>query len=502
MLQHMKIFINNSIRKLIILCTALGILTFTSCGDDFLNISPQGSITEALFPQTEADALLSVNAVYGTLHNWSYWYGGFPITDILSDDARKGSNPGDAARLELFENYTFTSTSADIFPYYGALYKSIKSANVVIEKVPPIEMDEALKSRYIAEAKFLRALFYFNLVRSFGDVPKVVTTTPEFSLPRSPKIEIYNEIIIPHLLEAISNLPEKTEYSAPDLGRATRGAAKLLLAKVYLYRADYANALIYTTEIINSGLYVLEADFEMAFSVAGQYGMESIFEVGSRPFESSELGGNQYANTQGVRGDPNKGWGFNRPSVDLINSFEAGDERKDATIIFLGETIDGVFIVGDISTNDVTYTDDTMTDTLEIETYNQKIWTPGTTTVEQWGYNIRLLRYAEVLLIAAEAANETGNTGDALIYINLIRERAGLLPSLAAGQDAIRAEIRKQRRSEFAMEGERFFDLIRTGTASDVLGPLGFISGKHELLPIPQSEIDLSGGTITQNPGW
>ena len=110
----------------------------------------------------------------------------------------------------------------------------------------------------------------------------------------------------------------------------------------------------------------------------------------------------------------------------------------------MGETIDGVFIAGDISTNDVTYVDETMTDTLEIETYNQKIWTPGSTTVDQWGYNIRLMRYAEVLLIAAEAANETGNTGDALTYINFIRERAGLLPSLAAGQDAIRTEIRKQ----------------------------------------------------------
>ena len=498
----MKKMIYNSRRNFILICTTCAIFTFSACGDDFLNIAPQGSLTEALFPQTEADALLAVNAVYGSLHNWSYWYGGFPITDILSDDARKGSNPGDAARLELFDNYTFTSTSADIFPYYGAVYKSIKSANVVIEKVPPIEMDEELKSRYIAEAKFLRALFYFNLVRSFGDVPKVLTTTPEFNLARSPKTEIYNEIIIPDLLEAISALPEKTEYSASDLGRATKGAAKLLLAKVYLYRADYANALIYTTEIINSGLYALENDFSMAFSVAGQYGMESIFEVGSRPFESADLGGNQYANTQGVRGDPNKGWGFNRPSIDLINSFEAGDERKDATVIFLGETIDGVFIAGDISTNDVTYVDETMTDTLEIETYNQKIWTPGSTTVDQWGYNIRLMRYAEVLLIAAEAANETGNTGDALTYINFIRERAGLLPSLAAGQDAIRTEIRKQRRSEFAMEGERYFDLIRTGSASEVLGPLGFVSGKHELFPIPQSEIDLSGGTLTQNPGW
>ncbi|MBC8047101.1 MAG: RagB/SusD family nutrient uptake outer membrane protein [Fimbriimonadaceae bacterium] len=478
-------------------------ITISSCKKDFLDVSPQGSLTEALFPQTEADAFLAINAVYGSLHNWSYWSGGFPILDIMSDDARKGSNPGDAGRLNLVDNFTFTPTLTDIFPWYSALYQSVKSANVVIERIPPIEMDETLKTRYIAEAKFLRAMFYFNLVRAWGDVPKVTTVVADPDLPRSPKMEIYNEIIIPDLLEAINNLPEKNDYNSDDLGRATKGAAKTLLAKVYLYLKDYENASLYALEVINSAQYILESDFSNAFSLTGQFGIESIFEVGARPFEEGPLlGGNQFANTQGVRGVPNKGWGFNRPSLSLINSFAADDIRKDATIIFLGETIDGVFIQGDVATNDITYTDDSETDTLEIECYNQKVWVPGETTVSEWGYNIRVLRYAEVLLIAAEALNENGNSGDALFYLNQIRTRAGLIDFTEAEQTLLRNEIIDQRRFEFAMEGERFYDLVRTGKAPEILGPLGFIEGKNELFPIPQSEIDLSGGAITQNPGW
>lgn len=493
---------NQNIMKISTACLLLFFCCFSSCKKDFLDVSPQGSITEALFPQTAADATLAINAAYGSMLDWSYWYGGFPITEIMSDNARKGSNPGDAARLNLFDNFTFTATSSDIFPWYGAMYKSVKSANVVIEKIEPIEMDESLKSRYIAEAKYLRAMFYFQLVRSFGDVPKVINTTPEASLPRSPKDEIYNEIIIPDLLDAIAVLPEKSDYASSDLGRATKGAAKSLLAKVYLYRKDYTNAALYAGEVISSAQYTLDPDYAHTFSLAGQFGTESVFEVGARPFEEGAAnGGNQYANTQGVRGVPNKGWGFNRPSLDLMNAYEAGDLRKDATIVFLGETIDGVTIEGDVATNDITY-DAGGTDTLEIECYNQKVWVPGTTTVDEWGYNIRVLRYAEVLLIAAEALNENGSSSEALGYLNLVRERAGLIDFTDMDQAHLRDEIINQRRFELAMEGERYYDLVRTGKAPEVLGPLGFTSGKHELLPIPQSEIDLSGGVLTQNPGW
>ncbi|HUM47739.1 MAG TPA: RagB/SusD family nutrient uptake outer membrane protein, partial [Chitinophagales bacterium] len=235
---------------------------------------------------------------------------------------------------------------------------------------------------------------------------------------------------------------------------------------------------------------------------------ESVFEIGAIEFEGTENGGNQYANTQGVRGTPNRGWGFNRPSINLRDSFEPQDPRMEATIIFLGEIIDGVTILGDGSTPDITYTDATNTVIKEIECYNQKVWIPGISTSEQWGHNRRLLRYAEVLLIAAEALNENGQPADALIYLNQVRARArqgnnSILPDITeTNKDALRDLIIKERRSELALEGVRFWDLVRTGKAAQVLGPLGFQSNKNELLPIPETEIDISQGTLDQNPGW
>jgi len=216
--------------------------------------------------------------------------------------------------------------------------------------------------------------------------------------------------------------------------------------------------------------------------------------------------GDQYANTQGVRGSPNRGWGFNRPTLDLRYSFEEGDPRLDATIIDLGEVLDGVEIKGDGSTPDETR--DEENNLIEVECYNQKVWTPGNNTMTQFGHNRRLMRYADVLLMAAEALNENNKPGQALEYLNLVRERArqgnsAILPDITeTGKDALRDLIFKERRSELAMEGIRFWDLVRSGKAPAVLGPLGFIQGKHELLPIPQTEIDISQGTLTQNPNW
>jgi starch-binding outer membrane protein, SusD/RagB family len=470
-----------------------------SCNKEFLDVKPQGNLTSALFPQTAPDALLAVNAVYGSMHDWNIYSGGYPIADIMSDDAEKGSNPGDQAHLDLYKTYKITPTIEELPRWYAALYKGIKYANVVTEKVSVIDMDVALRTRYIAEARFFRAMFYFNLVRAFGDVPKVINLEAERKLTRSPKQEIYNEIIIPDLEYAIVNLPGKNGYSSGDVGRASKGAAQSLLAKVYLYLGDYIKTEQYAMDVVNSNDYALMPQFTDAFSVAGQYGSESIFEVGAREFEETIQGGNQYANTQGVRGAPNKGWGFNRPSVNLADFFETGDTRKAGTIISLGDVIDGITITGDISTPDITYADPPVNSIIkEKETYNRKVWTPGTTTATEWGYNVRVIRYAEVLLIASEALVRNGKAGQALTYINAIRQRAGL----SALTTLVLDDVYKERRAEMAMEGDRFYDLIRTGQAAQYLGPLGFVIGKNELFPIPQSEIDLSEGALTQNPGW
>jgi hypothetical protein len=360
-------------------------------------------------------------------------------------------------------------------------------------------MDATLKNRFLGEARFLRALFYFDLVRAFGDLPKITQSSPPLRVPRSPKEEIYTELIIPDLLFAIDNLPEKNQYADVDAGRATKGAAKSLLAKVYMFRNDFVNTEKYALEVIATGQYDLEPDFSDAFSLEGQFGIESVFELGAEP----NSGGSQFANTQGVRGTPNRGWGFNRPSVELINFFEPNDIRRDATVIFLGETIDGILILGDSGTPDVTYADPPANTIIkEIETYNQKVWVPGTTTLEQFGFNKRVIRYADVLLMAAEALNENSKTADALVHLNRVRVRAGLDPIEETDQNVVREMIADERRAELAMEGNRFWDLVRTGKAESVLGPKGFITGKHELFPIPQSERDLSEGTLSQNPNW
>ncbi len=470
-----------------------------ACMDDFLNQKPQGEQTEEVFLKSEQEAVLATTAIYNIFLDWNYHSGGYPILDIMSDDANKGSNPGDGGGIELFNKFQFTPSAGDISRWYSALYKGVRRSNIVLTEVPSISMDEVLKTRLLGEAHFLRAVFYFDLVRAFGDLPKVTEPSPPRKLARSPKQEIYNELIIPDLLSAIENLPEKSDYETTDAGRATKGAAKSLLAKVYIFQNDFINAEKYALEVIASGQYDLELEFSDAFSLEGQFGTESVFEIGAEP----NSGASQFANTQGVRGIPNRGWGFNRPSVELIDFFETDDIRKDATVVFLGETIDGVLIVGDSFTPNITYSNPpTNTIIKEIETYNQKIWVPGTETIEEFGYNKRILRYAEVLLLAAEALNENGKTLEALVPLNKVRERAGLLPLNDTEKNILRQKIADERRAELAMEGNRFWDLVRTGKAADVLAPWGFVAGKHELFPIPQSEIDLSEGTLEQNLNW
>jgi hypothetical protein len=479
-------------------------LFITSGCEDFLQKDPQGELTQEEFPVSQSDALLATNAVYSTIREWAYHSGGYPILDIMSDDSHKGSNPNDQLpTVGPYDKFTHTPTQDGLDRWWSTLYEGIKRTNVVITKVPPIQMDTVLRNRYVAEAKFLRGLFYFDLVRAWGGVPMITSLNPPLKVVRSTKEEIY-DLIISDLLYATKNLGEKSDLVSGDIGRATKGAARSLLAKVYLFQGDFFNTEKYALEVINSDEYELEAVFADANSKLGEHGMESIFEVGALEVEGS--GGNQYANTQGVRGSPNRGWGFNRPSLDLRNSFEQGDPRLDATIIDLGETLDGVLILGDGTTPDETK--DAFGNVIEFECYNQKVWYPGTNTITQWGHNRRLIRYADVLLMAAEALNENNKPDDALMYLNQVRERAregnnSILPDITeTNKDALRDIILNERRHELALEGHRFWDLVRTGKAQLILGHLGFVTGKHELLPIPQNEIDISQGTLTPNPNW
>ncbi len=491
--------------KYIILATALVSLSFSGC-KKFLEKDPQGLLTQQVFPTTPSDALLATNACYEAVREWAYNSGGYPILDIMSDDARKGSNPGDQSNnVGAYDYFAINTTQDGLDRWWSALYVGVKYTNVVIEKVPAITMDNSLKNRYLAEARFHRGLIYFDFVRAWGGVPLVTTTTPAMKLTRSSADEVYS-LIISDLQFAAENLPLRSEYQGADRGRATKGAAQSLLARIYLFRHDFVNAEKYAMEVINSMQYGLEPVFTNANGIAGQNGIESVYEIGAVQVEGTENGGNQYANTQGVRGNPNRGWGFNRPSIDLRNSFETGDPRYRGTVINLGDTIDNVVIVGDVGTPDVTK--DAQGNIIEIECYNRKVWIPGSDVPTQWGHHRRLIRYADVLLMASEALNENNKPAEALTYLNMVRARArqgnnAILPDITVtGQAALRDIIFNERRHELAMEGWRFWDLVRTGRAAQVLGPLGFIPGKHELLPIPQSEVDISKGYLAQNPNY
>lgn len=492
-------------RSGVFITLTFSLLILAGC-EDFLAVPLQGELTQENFPTTEGDALLATNAVYNIMRRETFNTGLFPILDIMSDDARKGSNPDDAAAtVGAYEDFTHIPTEGNISRWWNTLYEGIRRANIVIEKVPSIPMDEGLKRRYLGEASFLRALFYFDLVRAWGGVPKVVDAAPPVSMPRASKEEIYS-LIEADLLFAIEALPERSVYSSNDLGRATKGAAKSLLAKAYLFQSDFINAEKYALEVIHSGQYDLMPDFTDANSKAGEFGQESVFEVGAIGEENIQNGGNQYANVQGVRGTPNRGWGFNRPSIGLMDAFEAGDPRMDKTIIFLGEELDGITIIGDGATPDETK--DENGNLIEIESYNQKVWTPGNDVPSAFGHNRRIIRYTDVLLMAAEALNENNKAGEALTHLNRVRERAregngSILPAISeTNKAALRSLILKERRVELALEGHRFWDLVRTGKAATVLEPLGFQAGKHELLPIPQSEMDLTQNKWQQNPFW
>lgn len=490
-------------KKIIFILIVFSFSVLVGC-EDFLEINPQGQLTQEAFPANQADALLATNAAYASLRSWNYHSGGFPILDIMSDDGHKGSNPNDQLNtVGPYDNFTHTPTQDGLDRWWASLYQGIKRANVVIEKVPEIAMDTDLRNRYIGEARFLRGLYYFDLARAWGGVPLVTSTVAPLKLPRA-SLEDVNDLIEQDLLFAVSHLPEKSAYSANDLGRASKGAAKAFLARFYLYKGDFPNAEKYALEVIQSNEYDLEANFEDANGKNGEHGVESVFEIGAMEIEGNV--GNQYANTQGVRGTPNRGWGFNRPSLNLRYAFEENDPRLKLTIIDINDVIDGILILGDGTTPNETF--DEQGNLIEVECYNRKVWIPGTSTNTQFGHNRRLIRFSDVLLMASEALNENNKPGEALVHLNRVRERArhgnnDILPDVTiTDKDQLRDLILFERRVELALEGHRFWDLVRTGKAPQLLGPLGFLQGQHEVLPIPQNEIDISQGSLSQNTNW
>lgn len=478
----------------------LALLLFAGSCTDVLDRTPQGEFTLDNFFQTEEQAVQSVNAIYNQLRTWQVHVFSFiGMTDIVSDDSNKGSFPSDGFFLQEVEDFEHTPANIAPSTVWEGYYTGVFRANLAIARIPEVpEMDEVLRARLIAEAQLLRGYFYFNLVRWFGDVPLITEPFPEdFAIPRSSKEEVYARIIA-DLEAAAAVLPTKSAYANADLGRVTQGTARSLLAKVQLTRGAYQSAAEEAIAVINSNQYSLAPSYSSIFSRSGENGPGSIFEVQTTALETGG-GGSQYNEVQGVRGTPNLGWGFNRPSDDLIQAFEPGDPRREATILYVGEVLpDGSAIVQD-------------NPNIIGERYNQKAFVvdhPGGNG--NGPGNIRIFRYADLLLIAAEALNELGRSAEALPYLEMVRARARngstriLPPVTTTNQTELRTAILQERRVELALEQQRWFDLIRTGRAASVMQAQGkaFVENKHELFPIPQSEIDLSEGALIQNEGY
>ncbi len=457
-----------------------------SCTDKFLEISANEITIDGI---TSEQAVELVNSTYNILLSWQVSsFSWNAITSISSDDADKGSDPGDTgADKHLFDILAHDATSISVAEVWEGHYKGIQRANQAINRIKLFEdLDYELKIRLIGEAKFLRALFYFRLLQTYGGVP-IINETPDINSPievllrRASKVEVF-EFIENDLIESINVLPEKSEYPDNQLGRATKGAAKALLAKVSMYQNKWETVLELTSEVIKSGEYNLTPNYEDIWKEIGENNQESIFEVQAKG-ELPSVGVDQYSLTQGARGEGGWGWGFNVPSENLLNSYDPNDLRRDATIIFRGETLyDGRFVP----------------ETVVNPMYNQKAYSSAFTDYQQTGKNIRILRYAEVLLMNAEAASQLG--GDVSGPLNQVRNRAGLESIINPSQ----FDVWNERRWELAFEHDRYFDLVRQGRAETVLQSLGipFVAGKHELFPIPNVQIDLSEGILQQNPGW
>ena len=500
-------------------CVILLLVLLASCKKSFLEVNPQGVTTEVL-ALTDPDAAAKlVGGVYNTLY-----LGGFGNTtvgflwvlanDIASDDADKGSSPGDFGEAGQIDNFTHTPGNFIFDNIWSGHYNAIVSANKAIDVLGKSTIEANTRNTLLGEARFLRGLYYFNLVRFFGGVPKitrVLLANEGNSLEaqtRATRDEIY-AVVIEDFEFAAANLPMKGDVGS-QVGRATKGAAQSYLAKVYLYQKNWQKAFENSQAVINSGKYSLVSDYNLIFrekAVSGQGGnnnSESVFEVQTGVNAGENAVSELFSNGQGPRGRGgwnDLGFGFNTPTAELANNYEPGDTRRDATIIFVNPTVQGS------STGTILWDGFRLPtkDSVENERYSYKAYHSATMESPQVSNskdkkpkNIRLMRYAEVLLIYAEAAAMLNNTSEATAKLNLVRNRAKLPASTGT-----QANIWKERRVELAMEQDRFFDLVRQGRAGAVLRAHGkpFVDGKHEVFPIPQAQINLSP-TLTQNNGY
>lgn len=469
-------------------------------------------ITELDYLASESDYRTMAVSVYTPLQ----WINQVvPIGDIASDNAVSGGeNASDVLALQQIDDYTHTPVNSTLTEIWTSAYEGVNRANYMTQYKDNNPAGKTInfpgKDALYGEVYFIRAYYYFTLVKMFGDVPLFVDRRLSLSdsktLQRSPKAEVYAQIE-KDLNAAIAVLPAVQQQK----GRITKYAAQALMGKVLIYQGKFDAAAPILESIITSNAFTLVTDFASMYLFSGENGPESVFEIqysNTSPYYNwggATRGQGNYAVQQcGVRGLNGTGampyaagWSTNLPTQNLANAYEAGDQRKYVTVLDIEK------YKTDNPAFNITYQVAPYKNT---GLYNQKYLPRKGETSGQlelnYTNNFRIIRFAEVLLLAAEAFNRSSTPNDtkAQIYLNRVRQRAfgDNLHNISSTGTALRQAIWDERRLELGMEGDRFFDLVRTGQAPTKI--TGFQAGKHEVFPIPQQEITISG--LTQNAGY
>ena len=499
---------NKFLQTILIGCSVL--LLSSGC-KKFLTQEVPGAFAEDDFYKTDLDITQAVTGIYDMMqaHYNNNWASLYLIKTLLSDETNcGGSDAGDQPGYQTLDDYNFDATNDKVRDAWRMCYFTIYRANKVINKT---EASNTVRKRLVAEAKTLRAYNYFELASLWGDVPLVLNDIPPSaytSTPRAKRDDVYAQII-KDLQEAITDLPLK---NSAEKFRVSKGTAQALLGKTYLYQQKWSEAATQFETVITSSQYALAPSIGAAFSKNFEFGSESIFEISYTTDRSYDWGNfpwgaapesNIHIQLMGPRGDyytkaPSDsllaGWGFILPKKKLWDAFiAAGDvNRRKQTIMSEAELINA----GGNWTNPAAH---------DYEGFFQRKYgsfstqTGGPIAELNYGTNWRQIRYADVLLMAAEAYRNSNNDNKAQTYLNQVRNRAGLT-SLSLTGSALMDAIVKERQLELAFEGVRFTDLVRWNKASQELSAFGFHANKNELLPIP--DYDVRTGGLSQNTGY
>jgi starch-binding outer membrane protein, SusD/RagB family len=489
-------------RATLLATTVLLIVAPVTACKDVLTEQPRDRISTDAFYQTAADAKAAIAATYRPLSTGSLWGTNLQwALNAATDESRVGpeeENPNIVALTQLSWTTTnpYIAGSNAAGGAWGGLYQMITRANLVLAKVPGITMDETQKNQILAEAKFLRALGYFYLVRLYGDVPLVTTPEEQVALGgRTPQAQVFAQIV-KDATEAEAALP--ASWPTSDKGRATKASAEALLAEQYIWRKDWPNAATNAKKIIDSGLYGLQANYISAFLPGSQNRNEEVFAAQSSSATGApaiDIAAWEYP--RNMNPNSNGGWGTWQPLQSFIDAYTPGDYRREVSFF----------------TSGIDPTGKTVTFLPHVYKFRPS-QRPG-----QQDVNWPIYRYADVLLMYAEALNEQGQTAAAIPYVNMVRARArngtgtenrSSPADLSTGlsQAQARQAIFDERKFELAFEGKRWFDLVRQGfpvfQAAESSDPTVIptnIQPTRMVWPIPQAQIDLNPA-LTQNPGY